>query len=181
MNKKRDEAKHRFSDEEVAEKVKEINYSFGNIFEKMLMKAGITVSDAARFCGISRTTFVKKLEPGSGNKISIGMLYVMPDEIKIAFCKHLLGEKYDVVSVPDGDNSESDHYRFLSSLLRQANGTFAHALESAADGRLTRSEGAELTNLCDKTISGVVKLRELGNQAVKEGVIGVQRARIGDA
>lgn len=175
MNKSSSATDHRFSDEDVAEKVKNINYSFGSVFERLLVECGVTVSDAARACGISRTAFVKKLEPGSGNKMSIGNLYMMPDVVKIAFCKHLLGDKYNVVHMPDGQVSESDHFRFISECLRQANDTFAHAIESIADGHLTRGEADTLKKMCDETITRVVRLREIAGIALKEGVISVPR------
>lgn len=149
---------------------KGIDAAFPGFVEGVLTRAGITQTRAADLAGVARQTFADVL--AGERRFSIGYLYRLPLEARIPLAQDLLGPTHGIVELPGEDSAEHDLGWFARS-SREVVDAVSSAIEAAADGKLTRTEGAKLEVLCDRGISILMTIRELARQATREGVVGL--------
>lgn len=157
------------------ERMSALDATFGPFVERVLGRLGIRHAEAAQHVGITRQTFEKSLQPGKVMRATF--LYALPIAARIEVVEDMLGESHAVVELPaPHDRGECD-MRFLAGAVRQVSDAVSTTLEHATDGHLSRSEGAEIEQRCDRAIGVLLTIRELARSAQREGVIGLRRGK----
>lgn len=112
-------------------------------------------------------------DPDADRHMPAAAIRVLPLEMRLEMVRALLPEGYDVVATAVAGAAPHASLADAIAAQRAATDACTAAMEAAADGVITRAEGARVARECDDTIHKLVALREAARIAVREGAVQV--------
>lgn len=142
------------------------------------LRAGLDACEATRAqlaAGIdcSPARLAQYVDPGDDATICVARAALLPDPARVALAQHVAGERFALVELPHVETGREAIVEALAAQRETSEALAAH-LVAIADGIVTRDEGARLVREVDEAIRELLRLRALGEAAVREGVVGVE-------
>lgn len=127
----------------------------------------------AALVGMSERIPREWADPDADRHLPAAAVRVLPLEMRLDMIRALLPEGYDVVAMPSGGSAPHASLAHAIAAQREATEACTKAMEAAADGVITREEGAALLRECDEVIPLLMAIREAARGAVREGAVRV--------
>jgi hypothetical protein len=121
----------------------------------------------------SPARLAQMVDAGDDATICVARAALLPDPARVAVAQYVAGERFAVVELPHVETGREAIVEALAAQRETSEALAAH-LVAIADGIVTRDEGARLVREVDEAIRELMRLRALGEAAVREGVVGVE-------
>lgn len=136
---------------------------------------GLSVREAAALMGCDESLVRRYADPHESAGISAADLAALPLSVRRALVAEHLAPGHDLVALPAASGDLGCDLAHATEAHRESSEAVSVALAALSDGHVTAAEGAQLVRECDEAIATLLRLRALGQTAVRERVIAVRR------
>lgn len=136
--------------------------------------AGCSHTEAGALVGVDRSTVDRWADAHDVLSISVADLAALPLSVRRALVGEVTPE-LALVELPSVGADLGCDLAHATEAHRESAEAVAVALAAVADGHVSADEGARLVAECDQAISALLRLRALGQTAVRERVIAARR------